>query len=173
MLLHSRGQVGERELVNINDLLEDAIPLAYHGARAHNIKCEIKIEKKLNPELKPIYLVPQDLSRVFVNIISNACYAVQDKYRDLGNKYVPTITVSSRDDGDWVEIRVGDNGYGIPENDRSEIFTPFYTTKPAGEGTGLGLSLSYNIVVQGHQGKIEVQSELEKSTEFIIRLPKQ
>ena len=172
MLLHARNQSGERERVDVNALLEDAAQLAYHGARAHNIKCEIRIEMALATELPAIYLMPQDISRVFINVISNACYAVQDKYRDLGNEYEPTIWVSSRDVGEWIEVRVRDNGAGIPEGERHEIFTPFYTTKPAGEGTGLGLSLSYNIVVQGHQGQIEVESELEKYTEFIIRLPK-
>jgi signal transduction histidine kinase len=172
MLHHSRGQVGERELTDVNQLLEDAINLAYHGARSNNINCDIKIEKEFETTLKPIGLVPQDMSRVFLNILSNACYAVQDKFRDMGKAFKPTIRVRTKDIGDWLEIRIRDNAYGIPEDDYDLIFAPFYSTKPTGEGTGLGLSLSYNIVVQGHQGKIEVKSELEKYTEFIICLPK-
>jgi signal transduction histidine kinase len=172
MLRHSRGQVGERELTDVNQLLEDAINLAYHGARSNNINCDIKIEKEFETTLKPIGLVPQDMSRVFLNILSNACYAVQDKFRDMGKAFKPTIRVRTKDIGDWLEIRIRDNAYGIPEDDYDLIFAPFYSTKPTGEGTGLGLSLSYNIVVQGHQGKIEVKSELEKYTEFIICLPK-
>ena len=173
MVLHSRNQGGERELVDVNILLEEATYLAYHGARAHNIKCEINIEIAFATDLPNIYLMPQDMSRAFVNVISNACYAVQNKYRDLADGYVPTIRVRSRDAGDWIEIRVRDNGPGIPENARAEIFMPFYTSKQTGEGTGQELSLSYNIVVQRHQGKIEVQSELGQYTEFIIHLPKQ
>jgi signal transduction histidine kinase len=172
MLRHSRGQVGERELTDVNQLLEDAINLAYHGARSNNINCDIKIEKEFETTLKPIGLVPQDMSRVFLNILSNACYAVQDKFRDMGKAFKPTIRVRTKDIGDWLEIRIRDNAYGIPEDDYDLIFAPFYSTKPTGEGTGLGLSLSYNIVVQGHQGKIGVKSELEKYTEFIICLPK-
>ena len=172
MLRHSRDQVGERELTDINQLLEDAINLAYHGARNNNMDCEIKIEKEFDTTLAPIGLVPQDMGRVFLNIMSNACYAVQDKYRDTGKSYQPTILAITQDAGDWLEVRIRDNGYGIPEDDYDLIFAPFYSTKPTGEGTGLGLSLSYNIVVQGHQGKIEVESELEKYTEFIVRLPK-
>lgn len=172
MLLHSRGQGSERELVDVNDLLAEAVHLAYHGARQQTAVCDIRLEQSLAANLPAIKLVPQDISRVFVNIISNAVYAVQDKFRDMGEGYAPAIWVSSRELAEWVEIRIGDNGPGIPENDRDEVFTPFFSTKPTGEGTGLGLSLSYNIVVQGHQGKLEVQSELEQYTEFIIRLPK-
>ena len=172
MLRHPRGQVGERELTNVNQLLEDAINLAYHDARNNTVDCEIKIEREFDATLAPISLVPQDMERVFLNIINNACYAVQDKYRDIGDAYKPTIWAITRDAGDWLEIRIRDNAYGIPEDDYDLIFAPFYSTKPAGEGTGLGLSLSYNIVVQGHKGNIEVESELEKYTEFIVRLPK-
>ena len=173
MLHHSRGQMGERELTDVNQLLEDAISLAYHAARNNNIDCEIKIEKEFEAHLPPIALVPQDIGRVFLNIMSNAYYAVQDKYLDIGKRYQPTIRVMTRDVGEWLEVRIRDNGYGIPEEDYDLIFAPFYSTKPTGEGTGLGLSLSYNIVVQGHQGKIEVESELERYTEFIVRLPKE
>ena len=172
MLRHPRGQVGERELTNVNQLLEDAINLAYHDVRNNMIDCEIKIEREFDATLAPISLVPQDMERVFLNIVNNAFYAVQDKYRNVGSAYKPTIWTITRDVGDWLEIRIGDNADGIPEDDYDLIFAPFYSTKSAGEGTGLGLSQSYNIVVQGHKGNIEVESELEKYTEFIVRLPK-
>lgn len=172
MLRHSRDQVGDRELSNIHELLDEAINLAYHGAQNSTIECDIEIEKAYDATVPPIPMVSQDIARVLLNVMSNACYAVQDKYRDLQKDYEPIIRVTTHNEDEWIEIRIRDNGYGIAEEDFDLIFAPFYTTKPAGQGTGLGLSLSYNIVVQGHQGKIEVESELDNYTEFIIRLPK-
>jgi signal transduction histidine kinase len=172
MLLHSRGKSGQREASDINTLLEDAMTLAYHGARTANIDCEVTVQTKFADDLPLIEVVPQDLSRVFLNILSNAYYAVQEKQRDLGHNYEPKIIIQTLDLSEIIEIRIRDNGTGIAEPALDKVFTPFYTTKPAGEGTGLGLSLSYNIIVQGHQGRMSVQTEPEKFTEFIIQLPK-
>jgi signal transduction histidine kinase len=112
------------------------------------------------------------LSRVFLNVISNACYAVTQKKKALGDSFSPTLSVRSKNLGDKIEIRIRDNGTGIPETIRNKIFNPFFTTKPTGQGTGLGLSISYEIVVQKHKGEITVETAEDRFTEFIIVLPK-
>jgi len=120
----------------------------------------------------PVEANPNDLGRVFLNIAENACDAVLKKAADARGGYRPILTVGTRDAGDWVEIRIRDNGPGIERNDIHRIFNPFYTTKPAGSGTGLGLSISYDIVVKEHRGSIEVETQEGKFTEFSVRLPK-
>ena len=126
--------------------------------------------------MAPIQAVPQDLSRVFLNIVNNACYATHEKKKALDSQgrrdYMPTLTVSTRSAGDAVEIRVRDNGEGIPQQIRDRIFNPFFTTKPTGQGTGLGLSISHDIVVQQHHGTLDVDSSPGEYTEFVIRLPR-
>ncbi|MFN0123199.1 MAG: sensor histidine kinase, partial [Blastocatellia bacterium] len=116
--------------------------------------------------------IPQDLSRVFLNLLNNACYAVNDKAKKNGASFTPTLRVSSVSLGDAVEIRIRDNGMGIPPEVREKIFHPFFTTKPTGQGTGLGLSISHDIVVQEHGGRLEVETEPGEFTEFIVRLPR-
>jgi signal transduction histidine kinase len=173
MLLHSRGTSGEKTLTNINDLLDQDVNLAYHGLRAQNKEFNITIEKDYDETLEKINVVPQDISRVFLNIINNACYAAYDKKKKSGdNGFLPALKVSTKNLKDKVEIKIGDNGKGIPANILDKIFQPFFTTKPTGEGTGLGLSLSYDIIVKQHSGEIKFESEEGKFTEFKIIIPK-
>jgi signal transduction histidine kinase len=174
MLLHSRGTSGEKTLTDINDLLDQDVNLAYHGMRATNKEFNITIEKDYDKTLEKINVVPQDISRVFLNIINNACYAAYDrKKKGSDNNFIPTLGVSTKNLGGKVEIKIGDNGNGIPENILDKIFQPFFTTKPTGEGTGLGLSLSYDVVTKVHGGELKVETKESEGTEFIITLPKQ
>lgn len=172
MLLHSRGTSGEKVLTNINDLLDQYVALAYHGLRAQNKDFNITIEKDYDQSLEKINVVPQDISRVFLNIVNNGCYAAFEKKKIVDNNFSPMLKVSTKNLSDKVEIRIRDNGKGIPDSIRNQIFNPFFTTKPTGEGTGLGLSLSYDIVTKVHGGDIKVNSEEDKGAEFIITLPK-
>jgi signal transduction histidine kinase/ligand-binding sensor domain-containing protein len=176
MLLHSRGQSGERQDTDVNALLEEYVNLSYHGVRAQDSSFNLTVERGYDPTVGTIQAVPQDLSRVFLNIVNNACYATHEKKKALDQAgrrdYMPTLTVSTRNAGDTVEIRVRDNGEGIPQNIRDRIFNPFFTTKPTGQGTGLGLSISHDIVVQQHHGTLDVDSAAGQYTEFVIRLPR-
>ena len=173
MLLHSRGTSGEKTLTDINDLLDQYVNLAYHGMRAQNKEFNITIEKDYDKTLEKINVVPQDISRVFLNLINNACYAAYDKKKkSKEDNFSPTLKVSTKNLKDKVEIRISDNGSGIPKDILDKIFQPFFTTKPTGEGTGLGLSLSYDIVVKQHGGELKVESEAGKFTEFVIVIPK-
>ncbi|MEJ2616793.1 MAG: ATP-binding protein, partial [Ignavibacteriaceae bacterium] len=171
MLLHSRGTSGEKTLTDINDLLDQYVNLAYHGMRAQNKEFNIKIEKDYDKSLEKINVVPQDISRVFLNIINNACYSAYDRKKKSGDDFKPVLKISTKNMNGNIEIRIGDNGNGIPADILDKIFQPFFTTKPTGEGTGLGLSLSYDIV-KAHGGTITVQSEANKETVFIITISK-
>jgi signal transduction histidine kinase len=171
MLLHSRGTSGERALTDINNLLDEYVNLAYHGMRAKDKEFNITIEKDYDETLEKINVVPQDISRVFLNMINNACYAANEKKKKSGDNFSPTLKVSTKNSKDKVEIRIGDNGNGIPDKIKDKLFQPFFTTKPTGEGTGLGLSLSYDIVVKQHGGEIKIESEEGKGAEFVISLP--
>ena len=171
MLLHSRGKAGEMQLTDLNALLDEYIKLAYHGMRAQDTKFNIKIETNFDPALGSIAVVPQNISRVFLNIVNNACYSTYEKKNERGDKYAPVLAVSTKKIGDKVEIRIRDNGKGIPQEIIDKIFNPFFTTKPAGKGTGLGLSLSYDIVVKEHKGELKVNSEVGEFAEFIITIP--
>ncbi len=173
MLEHSRGASGERRTVDLNALVDEALNLAFHGARAQNRSFNITLERDFDPALAPIEVVPQDITRVFLNQFSNGFYAAHKRAQNAGKAgFRPTLRVVTRDQGDWVEVRVRDNGAGIPNEIRDKLFQPFFTTKPTGEGTGLGLSISYDIVTQQHGGTIEVESEPGSFTEFITRLPR-
>ncbi len=172
MLLHSRGTSGEKSLTDINDLLDQYVTLAYHGLRAQDKDFNITIEKDYDNSIEKINVVPQDISRVFLNLVNNACYAANDKKRMNGNDFVPVLKVSTKNLKDKVEIHIKDNGNGIPNSVKENIFNPFFTTKPTGEGTGLGLSISYDIVTKIHGGDIRFKSEEGKYTEFTITLPK-
>ena len=173
MLEHSRGGTGERCSVDLNGLVEEALNLAYHGARAQDQTFNITLDRDLGADIAPIELVPQDVTRVFLNLFGNGFYAANKRARANGDDaFRPMLTVATRDLGDAVEVRVRDNGTGIPSEIKDKLFEPFFTTKPTGEGTGLGLSISYDIVTQQHGGTIEVDSALGEFTEFIVRLPR-
>ena len=173
MLEHSRGSAGERRSVDINLLVEEALALAYHGARAQDQSFNITLERDFDRSLAPVELVPQDMTRVFLNLFGNGFYAASKRGRDGADAaFKPVLTVTTRDLGSEVEVRVRDNGTGIPPEIKDRLFEPFFTTKPTGEGTGLGLSISYDIVTQQHGGAIEVDSEVGEFTEFIVRLPR-
>ena len=164
MLEHSRGVTSERREVDLNNLVEEALNLAYHGARAQDQSFNITLGRDYDRDLAQIELVPQEMSRVFINLIGNGFYATTKRQReDGGPDFQPTLTVATRDLGDAVEVRVRDNGTGIPAEIRDKLFQPFFTTKPTGEGTGLGLSISYDIVTQQHGGTITVDSESASS----------
>jgi signal transduction histidine kinase len=152
-------------------LIEEALNLAYHGARAQDQNFNITLEREYAPAIAPIELVPQDVTRVFLNLIGNGFYAAHKRHREPGGR--PVLKVTTLDLGSSVEVRVRDNGTGIAPENRDRLFQPFFTTKPTGEGTGLGLSISYDIVTQQHGGSIEVDSELGTFTEFTVRLPRQ
>jgi signal transduction histidine kinase/ligand-binding sensor domain-containing protein len=172
MLLHSRGESGERRPADLNAILDEYVMLAYHGMRGVDSTFNIKIEKDYDTSIAQVEVFPQDLSRVFLNLVNNACYATHQKKKRLGEGYTPVLTVRTRDLGDSVEIRIRDNGTGIPQNVHNRIFHPFFTTKPSGHGTGLGLSISYDIVVHEHKGEIHMETEEGEFTEFVIRLPR-
>jgi signal transduction histidine kinase len=146
MLAHSRDTSGERQGVDINALVEEALNLAYHGARALDQGFNITLERDLAPGIAPVELVPQDIRRVLLNLFSNGFYAANRKSRAASGR--PVLNVATRDLGAAVEIRVRDNGVGTPPKHRDKLFQPFFTTKPTGEGTGLGLSISYEFITQ-------------------------
>jgi signal transduction histidine kinase len=173
MLLHSREGSGERSPVNLNAMVEEALNLAYHGARAEKPGFNVTIVKSLDPDAGVADLFPQEMTRVLLNLISNGFYAtMKRKEEDSGGAYEPTITASTRNLGDSVEISIRDNGTGIPDEVKAKMFNPFFTTKPAGEGTGLGLSLSHDIVVKQHGGTLEASTEPSAFTQFTIVLPR-
>ena len=167
MLEHSRGGTGDRREVDLNALLDEALNLAYHGARAQDQSFNITMEREFDKALAPIEVVPQDVTRVFLNLFGNGFYAANKKG---GGR--PVLRVTTRDVGEAIEIRIRDNGTGIAPEIRDKLFQPFVTTKPTGEGTGLGLSISYEIVTQQHGGTIEVDSQPGQFTEFTVRLPR-
>jgi GAF domain-containing protein/nitrogen-specific signal transduction histidine kinase len=171
MLAHSRGGSGERREADINALVEESLNLAYHGARAQDQNFNVTLERDYDKAMKPIALVPQDITRVFLNLCGNGFYAANKRRKEgVAANYRPMLKVATHDLGDAVEVRIRDNGTGIPPEVRAKLFQPFFTTKPTGEGTGLGLSISYDIVTQQHGGTITVESEVGDFTEFTIRL---
>jgi signal transduction histidine kinase len=173
MLEHSRGSSGERRDVDLNGLIEEALNLAYHGARAQDQSFNITLERDYAPAISPIELVPQDITRVCLNLFSNGFYAAAKRQQEASNpQFQPTLKVTTRELGEAVEIRIRDNGIGIPPEIRDKLFQPFFTTKPTGDGTGLGLSISYDIVTQQHGGTIIVDSRVGEFTEFTVRLPR-
>ena len=173
MLAHSRSGGGDRESVDLNALVDESLNLAYHGARAQDQNFNISIERAYCANIAPIALVPQDMTRVFLNLFGNAFYAANKRRRETNDgEFKPTLTVTTRDVGETVEVRVHDNGSGIPIEIRDKLFQPFFSTKPTGEGTGLGLSISYEIVTKQHRGTIEVSSTFGDFTEFTVCLPR-
>ena len=171
MLMHSRGVSGAFVDTDMNAMVEEYAKLAYHGVRAENKDFNTEIVYDLADNTGRAKVVPQDFSRVILNIMNNACYAVNEKFLKLGESFSPLIKVSTKKEGGNVIIKIRDNGLGIPKEIIEKIFNPFFTTKPTGKGTGLGLSMSYDIVTQIHKGKLKVQSEEGNFTEFTIILP--
>ncbi len=172
MLAHSRASGGDRQNTDLNALVEESLNLAYHGARAQDQNFNITLDRQYAPDIPPVELVPQDVTRVFLNLFGNGFYAASERQRSVNDgTFRPALTVTTRDLGKAVEVRVRDNGVGIPHDIKDKLFQPFFTTKPTGVGTGLGLSISYDIVTKQHGGTIKVDSDVGRFTEFIVTLP--
>ena len=172
MLLHSREGLGEHRQADINAIVEESLNLAYHGARAEKSGFNITLRRDFDPTAGLIDLFPQEITRVFLNLISNGFYAATKRKQAGDEAFEPTLSATTKSLGNKVEIRIRDNGTGISLEVKEKMFDPFFTTKPAGEGTGLGLSMSHDIVVKQHGGKIDVVTEPGAFTEFIITLPR-
>ncbi len=170
MLAHSRGGAGQFQLTNLNVLIEEAAALAYHGLRAQDVNFNIALESSYDPALPMVSVVPQDLSRAILNIVNNGCYAAHQRALKSPG-FQPVLRCSTAKVQNGVEIRIRDNGTGVPKEVLPKIFNPFFTTKPTGSGTGLGLSLSYQIVVDQHKGTMRVETQEGEFTEFILTLP--
>lgn len=171
MLQHSRASSTVKEPADLNKLADEYFRLAYHGLRAKDKSFNAELETHFSEPLPMVKIVPQDVGRVLLNLFNNAFYAVHQKQKNNPEGYKPTVTVSTGAKDGQVVITVRDNGSGIPDSVKDKIMQPFFTTKPTGEGTGLGLSLSYDIIVKGHNGSIDVKSEENSYTEFTITLP--
>jgi signal transduction histidine kinase len=171
MLEHSRTSTGTKVATDLNTLADEYLRLSYHGLRAKDSSFNAIMETHFDPDLPKTEVIPQDIGRVLLNLINNAFYAAAEKAKQGIEGYAPTVTVSTRKLADEIEIRVQDNGNGIPENIKDKIFQPFFTTKPTGQGTGLGLSLAYDIVSKGHGGTLEVDREEKTGTAFVVHLP--
>jgi two-component system NtrC family sensor kinase len=172
MLLHSREGSGEYRPADINAIVEESLNLAYHGARAEKPGFNITLQRSLDPAAGMIDAYPQEITRVFLNLISNGFYAATKRKEAEDSSFEPLLSAATKDLGSKVEVRIRDNGAGIPEHVKERMFNPFFTTKPAGEGTGLGLSMSHDIVVKQHGGTIDVMTEQGVFTEFVITLPR-
>jgi signal transduction histidine kinase len=173
MLLHSQQGSQEHRPVDINAIVEDSLNLAYHGARAEKQGFNITLERSFDPAAGEVDVFPQDITRVLLNLISNGFYAATKRKAETnGGDYEPILAAVTKNLGDSVEIRIRDNGTGIPHEMKAKIFNPFFTTKPPGEGTGLGLSISHDIIVKQHGGSIEVDTQPGEFTEFRIVLPR-
>jgi signal transduction histidine kinase len=173
MLLHSRESSGEHRAADINALVEESLNLAYHGARAEKSGFNITLTHDLDPEAGVVELYPQEVTRALLNLISNGFYAATKRKSETADAaFEPSLSATTKNLGDSVEIRIRDNGTGIPPEVKEKMFNPFFTTKPTGEGTGLGLSMTHDILVKQHRGSISVETEPGVFTEFIIRLPR-
>jgi two-component system NtrC family sensor kinase len=172
MLLHSREGSGDHRPADINALVDESLNLAYHGARAEKLQFNVTLRRDFDPNAGMIEVFPQEITRVLLNLISNGFYAVTKRKAENGTDFEPSVVASTKDRGEHVEIRIRDNGTGIPPEVREKMFNPFFTTKPAGEGTGLGLSMSHDIIVKQHGGTIDVETAPGQFTEFRIVLPR-
>jgi len=171
MLQHSRNNSAEKTLTDINALADEYLRLSYHGLRAKDKSFNSNMSTDFDSSVPKVEMIGQDIGRVLLNLFNNAFYAVQQRKKADGDSYKPEVKVSTKLSGKFVEIKVTDNGTGIPDNVKGKILQPFFTTKPTGEGTGLGLSLSYDIVVKGHGGTMDIKSVDGEYTEFIINIP--
>jgi signal transduction histidine kinase len=172
MLQHSREGSGEHRPTDINAIVDESLNLAYHGARAEKAGFSIALQRDLDPSVGMADVYPQEITRVLLNLISNGFYAATKRRAEVGDGFEPMLSAATKNLGDKVEIRIRDNGTGIPEDVKDKIFNPFFTTKPSGEGTGLGLSMSHDIIVKQHGGSIDVETEPGLFTEFKIVLPR-
>ena len=170
MLQHSRSTSGQKEATDINTLADEYVRLAYLGYRARENGFNAKLEKIFEPAIDKISIIPQEIGRVLLNLFNNAFYAVAERQKKESGEYVPTVTLTTKKTSDKIEVHIKDNGYGIPLKIKEKIFQPFFTTKPTGQGTGLGLSLSYDIV-KAHGGELRVETKEGEGSEFIIQLP--
>lgn len=171
MLQHSRASTGQKEAADINVLADEYLRLAYHGLRAKDKSFNAKFEADLDSTIGKISMVPQDIGRVILNLLTNAFYAVTEKKRALGEAFEPTVVISTKKVANGVEIKVTDNGFGIPSKIIDKIFQPFFSTKPTGKGTGLGLSLCYEIVTKEHAGELKVTTKEGEGSVFTVLLP--
>jgi signal transduction histidine kinase len=171
MLQHSRSSTGLREPTDVNILTDECLRLSYHGLRAKDKFFNTRIETDLEPGIPMITIAPQDIGRVILNLFTNAFYSVTQKKKQLGVGYEPVVTVKTRQAAGYVYIVIHDNGGGVPRKSIDKIFQPFFTTKPVGEGTGLGLSMSYDIITKGHEGELKVDTKEGEFAEFTIKLP--
>ena len=171
MLQHSRSSARKKELTDINVLAEEYLRLAYHGMKAKDKSFNVDIKSELDNTIEKVNVIQQDIGRVILNLITNAFYVVNEKKQQQGDNYEPIVTVSTKNAGDKILISVRDNGNGIPQKVLDKIFQPFFTTKPAGQGTGLGLSLSYDIITKGHGGELQVETKEGEGSVFIISIP--
>jgi signal transduction histidine kinase len=171
MLQHSRTGSGQKEQTDINVLCDEYLRLAYHGYRAKDKSFKANFETDFDSALPRVSVVPQDIGRVILNLINNAFYAVSEKSKTLPEDYAPKVIVSTKRLDDRIEVRVKDNGPGIPESIKEKVFQPFFTTKPTGQGTGLGLSLAYDIVTKLHGGELKLETKVGEGSEFVIVLP--
>jgi two-component system NtrC family sensor kinase len=171
MLQHSRASTGQKELTDINALADEYLRLAYHGLRAKDKTFNAATKTDYDDSIGLIKVIPQDIGRVVLNLITNAFYAVSERKKQEPAGYEPVVSVVTKKEKDRIELRVKDNGTGIPEKALDKIFQPFFTTKPTGQGTGLGLSLSYDIITKGHNGELKVETKEREGTEFIVQLP--
>ncbi len=170
MLEHSRSSTGVKEPTDINALVDEYLRLSYHGLRAKDTSFNATIQTDFDESIRELNIIPQDVGRVLLNLYNNAFYAVTQKMQTLVEGYEPAVSVSTKKENDKIEIKVKDNGLGIPQKVFDKIFQPFFTTKPTGQGTGLGLSLSYDIV-KAHNGALKVETKSGEFAEFIIQLP--
>ena len=170
MLQHSNTSQGQKEPTDINKFAEEYLRLSYHGFRAKDKEFNAEIKTDFDNSIGKINIIPQDIGRVLLNLYNNAFYAVAEKKKLQGEDYEPTISVSTKKINDKVEITVKDNGNGIPQNIVDKIFQPFFTTKPTGQGTGLGLSLSYDII-KAHGGEIKAETGEQEGSKVVVNLP--
>ena len=171
MLQHSRTSSREKEPTDLNVLADEYLRLAYHGLRAKDKSFNATLETHFDDSIGKVDVMAQDMGRVILNLITNAFYVVQKKKEEQPEGYEPTVTVATQKEGNKVQIRVKDNGNGIPDAIKEKIFQPFFTTKPTGQGTGLGLSMSYDIITKGHGGELTVETKEGQGTTFLISIP--
>ena len=172
MLQHSRTSTGQKEPTDINALADEYLRLSYHGLREQKTNLSMQPCKQiLMKAIGKINIVPQDIGRVLLNLFNNAFYSVNEKRKKLGDAYEPSVSVSTKKINSQVEVKVKDNGFGIPQKILDKIYQPFFTTKPAGQGTGLGLSLAYDIVTKELGGQLKVETKEGEGAEFVIELP--
>jgi signal transduction histidine kinase len=171
MLQHSQSGTGTKEPTNLNALADECMRLGYHGLRAKDKSFNAELITHLDETLPKVNIIPQDIGRVLLNLFNNAFYAVNQKSKTAGADYKPEVSVTTSAENGFVIIKVKDNGIGIPDTIKDKIMQPFFTTKPTGEGTGLGLSLTYDMVVKGHGGSITLDTKEGEYSAFTIRLP--